>query len=358
MSQPSAETAAGESTRRIAEIVAGDRPTLSCEFFPPRTPHAHARIHRIVSTLCPDFATVTYGAGGSTRDSTFETALQLDALLPCAHHLTVLRHTAEELERIVDGIRNAGIANIVAVRGDPPRGERRFPHTPGGLGHADALVTLIRRVAPDTSIIVAGYPEGHQEARSAEQDVRMLLRKQEAGADVVFTQLFYENSAFYRWRDRCRRIGVTLPIVPGLMAVSSPRQLRKIALLCGASLPAALIGALERWEADPDARARTGAGWAIRQVEDLLAHGVPGIHIYCLNDPHPAIEVGRAMSRLAGREAGSRRDVPIQPAAFVADCTVLWRSMVMVIGPTPPGTGVMARAFLATSSNFTSPTRR
>ena len=124
-----------------------------------------------------------------------------------------------------------------------------------------------------------------------------LKRKQDAGAALVFTQLFYENDAFYRWRDRCRRAGVTLPIVPGLMAVSSPPQLRKIAELCGAALPEGLMRELDRWEDEPEARARVGAEWCIRQAKDLLANGAPGIHLYCLNRSHPAIEVGQTVRR-------------------------------------------------------------
>jgi len=286
--------------RRISRCLHAGRPTLSYEFFPPRDEASHHRIREILSSASPDFATVTYGAGGSTRDRTFETALELNSLLPCAHHLTILRHTRAELEHIVRRIEDAGISNVIAIRGDPPKGQDRFPLTVGGLAHAEDLVALIRRVAARIEIIVAGYPEGHKEALSPDHDVDVLKRKQDLGADLVFTQLFYENDAFYRWRDRCRRAGVTLPIVPGLMAVSSPPQLRKISELCGASLPEGLMRELDRWEDEPEARARVGADWCIRQAMDLLANEAPGIHIYCLNRSHPAIEVGQAVSRAVG----------------------------------------------------------
>jgi methylenetetrahydrofolate reductase (NADPH) len=287
----------------ISRRVRAPAPTLSYEFFPPRDDDARAQIREVVSTIAPDFATVTYGAGGSTRDHTFETALELNALLPCAHHLTILRHTTTELETIVERIRGAGLRNIIAIRGDAPRDAEAFPRTPGGLGHADELVALIKRVAPSVDVIVAGYPEGHTEALSARHEMEVLRRKQDYGADVVFTQLFYENDVFYRWRDACLRAGISLPIVPGLMAVSSPRQLRKISRLCGATLPDRLMAELDRWESDAEERARVGADWCVRQAEDLLRNGVPGIHIYCLNRSHPAIEVGRRVGLALGREA-------------------------------------------------------
>jgi methylenetetrahydrofolate reductase (NADPH) len=287
--------------RPFVELVGQGRTTLSYEFFPPRDHAARERVHDIVSRIRPDFATVTYGAGGTTRDRTFDMAFEINARVPCAHHLTILRHTREELRNIIARIREAGMRNIIAIRGDPPKGQAEFPLTAGGFRHADELVALIKETAPEVTVIVAGYPEVHQEALSARHDLQMLKRKQDAGADLIFTQLFYDNEFFFRWRDRCAAAGIELPIIPGLMAVSSPRQLRKIAELSGASLPAELMGELDRFRDDEEARARAGAEWCSRQALDLLEHGVPGIHLYCLNRSHPAIEVGLAVRAWAGR---------------------------------------------------------
>jgi methylenetetrahydrofolate reductase (NADPH) len=254
----------------------------------------------MVGTIRPDFVTVTYGAGGTTRHRTFDIAIELNGRVSCAHHLTVLKHTRQELREIVGRIRDAGLQNIIAIRGDPPKGETEFPVTRGGLRHANELVALIKDVAPEITVIVAGYPEAHQEAASPEHDLQMLKRKQDAGADLIFTQLFYRNDVFFRWRDRCHAMGIDLPTIPGLMAVSSPRQLRKIAELSGASLPADLMRVLDRWKDDEAARVRVGAEWCVRQALDLLENGVPGVHLYCLNRSHPAIEVGLAVRDRTG----------------------------------------------------------
>ena len=292
---------------RISQRVRAGGPTLSYEFFPPRDQEARERIREIVSRAAPDFATVTYGAGGSTREHTFETALELNSVLPCAHHLTILRHTTRELEGIVGRIWDAGLRNLIAIRGDRPKGLDRFPSTPDGPGHAEELVALIKRVAPRADVIVAGYPEGHKEAVSAGHDIEVLRRKQDLGADLIFTQLFYENDVFYRWRDACLRAGITIPIVPGLMAVSSPRQLRKISELCGAALPQGLMRQLDGRDDHAEEHARISAEWCIRQAVDLLSNDVPGIHIYCLNRLHPAIEVGQHVGRVLGRGTHGKR---------------------------------------------------
>ena len=286
--------------RPFLELVGQGRATLSYEFFPPRDEAARARIHEIIDTIRPDFATVTYGAGGTTRHRTFDMAFEVNRRVPCAHHLTILRHTREELRQIVVRIREAGLRNIIAIRGDPPKGQKDFPLTAGGFRHAEELVALIKRISPDVTVIVAGYPEVHQEALSPDHDLQMLRRKQDAGADLIFTQLFYQNDAFYRWRDRCVAAGIVLPIIPGLMAVSSPRQLRKIAELSGASLPAELVRDLEHCGEDEERRIRVGAEWSSRQALDLLDSEVPGVHLYCLNRSHPAIEVGLAVRERTG----------------------------------------------------------
>ena len=261
---------------------------LSFELFPPKTPESEAMMWRTVEDLMafePAMITCTYGAGGSTRGTTLDVIEGVRSRhdLPVASHLTCVGSSIDELRDYLREAGDRGVSAIVALRGDPPKGETSFTPVAGGLRYASELVALIRSEFPEFGILVAGYPETHQEAVSAEADLDNLKRKCDAGGDVVVTQLFYDNADFFRFRDRCAAIGITQPIVPGVMPVTNYAQVRRIASLCKARLPDEFTEAFEAAGADEAAQFEAGVEFASRQVQGLLDGGVPGIHFYVLN---------------------------------------------------------------------------
>jgi methylenetetrahydrofolate reductase (NADPH) len=261
---------------------------LSFELFPPKTPESEAAMWRTVDDLMafrPALITCTYGAGGSTRGTTLDVLRGVRARhdLPVASHLTCVGSTVDELRGYLREAAALGVAAIVALRGDPPKGETEFRQAAGGLRYAADLVSLIRAEFPQFSILVAGYPETHQEAVSPEADLENLKRKCDAGGEVIVTQLFYDNADFFRFRDRCTALGITTPIVPGVMPVTNYAQIRRIATLCKARLPDDFTRAFEAAGDDEAAQFEAGVEFATRQVRSLLDAGVPGIHFYVLN---------------------------------------------------------------------------
>lgn len=264
-----------------------DRLGLSFELFPPKTPEGERSLFRTVAQLMelrPSFLTCTYGAGGTTRGKTLEVVdrVRQKHHVPVASHLTCVGSTVDQLRQYLEEARLRGIDYIVALRGDPPQGSEQFQTSEGGLSHANELVSLIRREFPSFGIAVAGYPEKHREASSLEEDLRHLQQKVAAGADVVLTQLFYNNDDFYRFRDRCFEMGMRVPIVPGLLPVTNLAQIRRITALCGARLPQSFLDELSKRD-DEKWQFQVGVEFAIRQVHELLVAGVPGLHFYVLN---------------------------------------------------------------------------
>jgi methylenetetrahydrofolate reductase (NADPH) len=260
---------------------------LSFELFPPKTPEGNAALYGHLEKLMsfgPSYVTCTYGAGGSTRHLTLGIVEEVKKRfnVPVASHLTCVGSTVDDLRAYLADAKARGIDHIVALRGDPPRGETTFKAVEGGLRYANELVRLVRGEFPEFGVAVAGYPEVHQEATSGEADLENLKRKVDAGADVVLTQLFYGNDDFFRFRDRASKAGISVPIVPGVLPVTNLPQIKRVTSLCGASLPANLVADLER-SADPDDQFKVGVEFAIAQVRELLAAGVPGIHFYVLN---------------------------------------------------------------------------
>jgi methylenetetrahydrofolate reductase (NADPH) len=241
----------------------------------------------------PALVTCTYGAGGSTRGTTLDVLRGLRERhdVAVASHLTCVGSTVDELRSYLQEAIDLGVAAIVALRGDPPKGETEFKQSEGGLRYAAELVALIRAEFPELGILVAGYPETHQEAVSPSADLENLARKVEAGGDVIVTQLFYDNADFFRFRDRCEAHGITAPIVPGVMPVTNYAQVRRIASLCKARLPAAFTEAFEAAGTDEAAQFEAGVDYAARQVEELVAGGVPGMHFYVLNKSPATIRV-------------------------------------------------------------------
>ena len=261
---------------------------LSVELFPPKTPESEAAMWRTVDDLMafrPSLITCTYGAGGSTRGTTLDVLRGVRSRhdLPVASHLTCVGSTVDELRGYLREAAALGVSAIVALRGDPPKGQTEFRQAEGGLRYAADLVALIRTEFPEFTILVAGYPETHQEAVSPAADLENLKRKCAAGGDVIVTQLFYDNADFFRFRDRCAALGITTPIVPGVMPVTNYAQIRRIATLCKARLPDEFTRAFEAAGDDEAAQFEAGVEFATRQVRELLDAGVPGIHFYVLN---------------------------------------------------------------------------
>ena len=269
---------------------------LSFELFPPKTPQGVASLFQHVARLVefrPSFITCTYGAGGSTQELTLEIVARVhrEFQLPVATHLTCVGRTVDQLREYLRTARDLDVENVVALRGDPPRGDTAFRPVDGGFRYANELVALIRGEFPEFGIAVAGYPEKHQEAPSPEVDLANLKRKVDAGADVVITQLFYNNDDFFRFRDRCHALGIRLPIVPGLLPVTNFAQIKRITSLCGAQLPAPFVRRLEAAGDEADAQFEIGVEFATQQTQALVDAGVPGIHFYVLNRSEAAAEV-------------------------------------------------------------------
>jgi methylenetetrahydrofolate reductase (NADPH) len=272
----------------IADAYGRDRFGLSFELFPPKTAEAVASLEHHIAELVkfsPSYITCTYGAGGSTQERTLEVIAGVRKRhgLPVATHLTCVGRTPPQLRAYLQQAAELGIDNVVALRGDPPKGETAFTPIQGGFSYANELVAFIRQEFPRAGIAVGGYPETHQEAPNPQTDLENLKRKVDAGADVVITQLFYHNEDFFRFRDACTAAGILLPIVPGLLPVTNFAQIQRIASLCGAKLPSEFQAALERHKDDPDGQFEAGVEFATAQAADLMAAGIPGMHFYVLN---------------------------------------------------------------------------
>lgn len=264
-----------------------DKPVLSFELFPPKSDAGVDELLRNVGDLAdlkPDFFTCTYGAGGSTRERTLEivSRVRKQTDSPVASHLTCVGSTRDELRGYLQRAQESGVDYIVALRGDPPKGETEFKPVAGGLSYANELVELIKGEFPQFGILVAGYPEVHQEAPSAEADLENLVRKVDAGADAIVTQLFYDNDDFFRFRDKCVAAGISVPILPGLLPVLTLKQVQRIANLCKAGLPKSFVDRLGEKD-DAQWQFQVGVEHATEQSRGLVDAGVPGIHYYVLN---------------------------------------------------------------------------
>jgi methylenetetrahydrofolate reductase (NADPH) len=269
---------------------------LSFELFPPKTPQGITSLFQHVARLVefkPSFITCTYGAGGSTQELTLDIVARVhrEFGLPVATHLTCVGRTVDQLREYLRTAQASGVANVVALRGDPPKGDTTFKPVAGGFRYANELVTLIHSEFPEFGVAVAGYPETHQEAPSPDADLANLKRKVDSGADVVITQLFYSNDDFFRFRDRCRALGIRLPIVPGLLPVTNFAQIKRITSLCGAQLPAPFVRRLEEAGDAVDTQFEIGVEFATQQAQELIKSGVPGIHFYVLNRSEAAAAV-------------------------------------------------------------------
>ena len=287
---------------RLSAFYESDRVAVSLELFPPKTDAGMQELFQNVEELVafgPSYVTCTYGAAGSTRDRTLDIIERVhnEFFIHVAAHLTCVGSTVDDLRRYLADATRRHVDFIVALRGDPPQGEKTFVPVEGGLAHANELVELIRREFPSFGIAVAGYPETHQEAPSRAVDIENLKRKVRSGADIVITQLFYDNDDFYRFRDRCEAIGIGVPIIPGILPVTNLRQIQRISTLCGCHLPAELLSRLEVHADNPQGQFDVGVYHATRQVEDLVGRGgCRGIHFYCLNKSRAVATILRALT--------------------------------------------------------------
>ncbi len=276
---------------RIDEIIArSGRPIFSFEFFPPKTDEGEANLRTALSELRelePDFASVTYGAGGSTRDRTLGVTswLKQELGIEAMAHLTCVDASVEDLRATLDRIERAGIENVLALRGDPPRGQDSWVPHPGGLGHSAQLAELICR---DYGFCVgaACFPEVHPDASDPLADLQYLKRKVDSGASFLITQLFFDNEAYFRFVDAARFAGIEVPILPGMMPITNLAQIRTITGMCGATIPPELLEQLEQRGhsvSGDESVAELGVAYATLQCAELLAQGAPGIHFYTLN---------------------------------------------------------------------------
>jgi methylenetetrahydrofolate reductase (NADPH) len=284
------------TTLSIKQRLASNDPLFSVEFFPPKSDDSAQQLLSTaerLQTYNPDFVSITYGAGGSTRSRTLNYARKLHedygyAVMP---HLTCVGHSREELKQTIAEFKSAGLNQIMALRGDPPKGETNFTPHPDGLSYANELVQLIREVYPECDLGVAGYPEKHPEAPSLEIDLLNLKRKVDAGATFITTQLFFDNAVYFEFVEQCRRAGITVPVLPGLMSVTSHKQALRFCDMCGTSIPDALNEQLIAAGDDKAAVEAIGIEWSYQQARELLEKGAPGIHLYILNRAGPAISL-------------------------------------------------------------------
>jgi len=296
---------------KITDILAKDKPSFSFEFFPPKSDEGVAALMETASTLLPlkpAFVSVTYGAGGSTRTRTIEVvkALKRDLGLEAMAHLTCVSASISELRSILREVQVAGIDNVLALRGDPPRGQDQFTPQPDGLAHASDLVELVRS---EFNFCVGGacYPEKHIEAVDFTSDLRFLQSKVRAGAQFLITQLFFNNEKYYDFVARVRRVGIDVPIIPGIMPITNAEQVHRFTKMCGATIPPKLRSELEARKDQPEAILDLGVAYATLQCVDLLSAGVPAIHFYTLNKSPASRAVVSALLAARPWERGAGR---------------------------------------------------
>src|SRR5262245_36713732 len=273
---------------RIDEILTSTYPCFSVEFFPPKTEEGRENLFETVEVLRelePAFFSVTYGAGGATREGTLETtrAIKDSYGVEAMAHLSCVGETSESLREIIDRIAGAGIDNILALRGDPPRGQTDFVQPQGGLGSAAELAAVISETHPELAIGGSSFPEVHPEAASLEADLAYTKTKIDNGASFLISQLFFDNRHYFDFIPAARAAGIGVPIIPGVMPITSYAQIKRFCEICEATIPGPLAAAMEALDGDERAEFELGVAYAAQQCAELLRGGAPGIHFYALN---------------------------------------------------------------------------
>ncbi|HOJ63956.1 MAG TPA: methylenetetrahydrofolate reductase [NAD(P)H] [Spirochaetota bacterium] len=280
----------------IKDMFKKDKTVISVEVFPPKRDDDVEKLYQTIEELKvikPDFVSVTYGAGGSTRDKTVDIASKIKNKIgiEVMAHLTCVNSTKEEIGNVITQLKNNNIQNILALRGDPPQGQTNFTKTIGGFGHANELVAYIRSRNEEWSIGVAGYPEGHIESPSLEEDIKNLKRKVDSGADFIVSQLYYDNNDFFKFLDLTRKAGINVPIIPGIFPILNFNTIKKITSLCGAKIPKNLLEKLEKYQDNSEETEKIGIEYAINQTLELIENKIEGIHFYSMNKSKATITI-------------------------------------------------------------------
>ena len=280
-------------------VARGDR-LVSFEFFPPKTDKGLENLEAAIRALkpCrPSYVSVTYGAGGSTRDKTIDlvTRIKKEVGIEAMAHLTCVGSTKDEIKAILDRLAEGGVENVLALRGDPPKGQDKFVVTKGGFAYANELVAFIQDQGYPFCVGGACYPEGHPESGDLDADMDNLIRKVKAGTDFLITQLFFDNQDYFPFVRRARHAGIDVPIIPGLMPVTNFAQIQRFTKMCGARIPQELYRRLKIVERDKSAVVATGTYWTTRQAKYLIEGGAPGVHFYTLNKSSATLAVHAAL---------------------------------------------------------------
>lgn len=286
---------------RIDQLLQVGLPTISFEFFPPKDEAGFAQLVKTIDRLRPlrpSYVSVTYGAGGSTRQKTVDLTakIQNEIGLRAMAHLTCVGHTKDEIGLILDQLHASGIRNVLTLRGDPPAGQHAFSPAEDGFAYSQELVAFARARYDDLCIGVAGFPEGHPQCLNLTRDLEHLKQKIDAGANVIITQFFFDNDAFRRWRDQARALGINVPIVAGIMPIVSVAGIKRMIALSGAKIPHPLLLAIEAVENDANAVGQVGTEYALQQCQNLLENGVDGLHFYTLNRSRATVNIVKALN--------------------------------------------------------------
>ena len=284
----------------VRDILANNRISFSFEFFPPKDDEGWERLFQSISELMPlkpAFVSVTYGAGGSTRDRTHQLLMRIkqETDLTVVSHLTCVGSTKGEMLELLSRYAENGIENILALRGDPPKGQNEWREPADGFAYAADLVAFIKKHFPRMCVSVAGFPEGHPQTPNRLKEIDYLKAKVDAGADYIVTQLFFDNRDFYDFRERCEHAGIKVPIIAGIMPIATRQGLSRMAeLAAGSRFPARLLRAVDRAGSDEHVE-KVGIHWATEQVRDLIDKEVRGIHFYTLNNSKATLKIYEAL---------------------------------------------------------------
>jgi methylenetetrahydrofolate reductase (NADPH) len=295
----------------IRDFLSSGAPSISFEFFPPRSNEAATQLEKTIAELRPlepAFVSVTWGAGGSTREKTIDivSRIKRETGIEAMAHLTCVGATREEIGFVLQRLTEAGVTNVLALRGDPPKGQANFTAVEGGFRYANELIDFIRSAEADRLCVgSASYPEKHPECGNPAVDLHNLKRKVDAGLDFLITQLFFDNRHYWEFVERARQAGIKIPIIPGIMPITNAAQVERFTVACGATLPFKLAAELDRRREDPAAVLQLGIAHATSQCIDLLTGGAPGIHFYTLNRSHATKDIFSALRimGLAGQKA-------------------------------------------------------